>query len=44
VTYDKTVYALSAQNTRNAKAVTADQLLFAGYRLADMLNSSLGRE
>ncbi len=43
VTNGKTVYALSAQYTKNVTAVTADQLLRTGYRLAAVLNSSLGR-
>ena len=43
VTNGKTVYALSAQYTKNATAVTADQLLRTGHRLAAVLNSSLGR-
>ena len=43
VTNGKPVYVLSAAYTKSAVTVTSDQLLKAGYRLAAILNSTLGK-
>lgn len=42
LTNGKPVYVLGGAYTKNAVAVTADQLLRAGYRLAALLNAALG--